>query len=74
MTPKSPCTDVCQFDPHMRWCAGCGRTLEEIRSWRKLTPFRQRVILNELERRMTWLRAEAEVSSARRADPADDNS
>ena len=55
MTLKSPCTDICQYDPRMHWCIGCGRTLEEIRSWRKLTPFRQRVVLTDLPRRMTRL-------------------
>lgn len=67
MTVKSPCTDVCQFDPRSHWCAGCGRTGEEIKSWRKMTPYRQRVVLGDLGRRMMRLRAEADAGIVRPA-------
>ncbi|MCB8829882.1 DUF1289 domain-containing protein, partial [Escherichia coli] len=26
MNNKSPCTDLCRFDPRNKWCLGCGRT------------------------------------------------
>lgn len=61
MTVKSPCTDVCQFDRRSHWCAGCGRTGEEIKFWRKMTPYRQRVVLGDLRRRLMRLRVEAEA-------------
>lgn len=32
----SPCNDVCQVDPALGWCRGCGRTLEEIAAWSAL--------------------------------------
>ena len=54
---KSPCTDICQYDPKTRWCAGCGRTADEIKSWRKMTPYRQRVVLMDLDRRMVRVQA-----------------
>ena len=65
MTLKSPCTDICQFDPRTRWCAGCGRTVDEIKSWRKMTPYRQRVVLTDLGRRMTRMRAGADAGGIR---------
>lgn len=64
MTLKSPCTDICQFDPRNQWCAGCGRTADEIKSWRKMTPYRQRVVLSDLPRRMTRLHDEDRILKA----------
>ena len=62
MTLKSPCIDVCQIDARTRWCSGCGRTAEEIASWRKMTPYRQRVVLSDLGRRLGRLRAAVDAS------------
>ncbi len=55
MKDQSPCTDVCQFDPVKKWCVGCGRTVDEIRAWRKLTPFRKTALANELKLRLRRL-------------------
>ncbi len=52
MTLKSPCVDICRIDARTRWCAGCGRTVEEIKGWQKMTPFRQRAVLADLGRRL----------------------
>lgn len=65
MTLKSPCVDICQIDARTHWCAGCGRTEEEITSWRKMTPYRQRVVLAELGRRLVRLRAGVGASGAK---------
>ena len=51
----SPCTSVCQYDPRQTWCAGCGRTAEEIKTWRKLSPFYRTRLVEELKRRMAKL-------------------
>ncbi|MCB8878844.1 DUF1289 domain-containing protein [Acidisoma cellulosilytica] len=40
-TKPSPCTGLCEFDGRTGWCLGCGRTIPEIRAWRKLTPYRR---------------------------------
>lgn len=63
MTLKSPCIDVCLIDARTRWCSGCGRTVEEIASWRKMTPYRQRVVLADLGRRLGRLRAGIDASA-----------
>lgn len=52
MKNDSPCTDVCGFDPRNKQCVGCGRTKEEIKTWRKLSPFRRTALMIELKRRM----------------------
>lgn len=50
MKLKSPCIDACRIDTRSHWCTGCGRTVE-------MTPYRQRSVLADLERRVTRLRA-----------------
>lgn len=54
----TPCTKRCSFTARAP-CEGCGRSLEEIRSWKKLTPFRRTAIERELPARMRRLGAVA---------------
>ncbi|WP_244477084.1 DUF1289 domain-containing protein [Methylobacterium sp. Leaf117] len=51
-----PCTGVCRFDGRTGWCLGCGRTVPEIRAWRKSTPFRRTALARELPRRVLQVR------------------
>ncbi|WP_354404479.1 DUF1289 domain-containing protein [Methylobacterium radiotolerans] len=37
MRKDDPCIGVCQWDGRTGWCLGCGRTVPEIRAWRKMT-------------------------------------
>ena len=55
MTAKSPCIDICRFNPATGWCEGCGRTRNETVEWRKLSPYRRRAVERELDRRMAKL-------------------
>lgn len=55
MKNDSPCTDICQYDPRKKWCIGCGRTTEEIKTWRKLSPFQKTNVVADLKRRMLKL-------------------
>jgi len=57
MALKSPCVDACAINARTGWCAGCGRTVEEITSWRTMTPDRQRTVMADLPRRLRRLRA-----------------
>ncbi len=47
-----PCISVCEFDGRTGYCFGCGRTMEDIRAWKKLTPFRREALRRELPRRV----------------------
>lgn len=58
MKKDNPCISVCEFDGRTGWCLGCGRTILEIREWRKLTPYRRTALLRELPRRVKQLRTE----------------
>ncbi|GJE47019.1 hypothetical protein GOFOIKOB_0038 [Methylobacterium tardum] len=53
MKKDDPCISVCQFDGRTGWCVGCGRTVQEIRTWRKMTPYRRTALTRELPRRVT---------------------
>lgn len=57
MSARSPCVDVCRTDAATAWCAGCGRTTNEIRAWRKLTPYQRVAVMFDLGRRLRHLRA-----------------
>ena len=56
MKTGDPCTSVCQFDGRTGWCFGCGRTVPEIRAWKKMTPFRRTALLRELPRRVRQIK------------------
>jgi predicted Fe-S protein YdhL (DUF1289 family) len=53
---ESPCIDICRFDGRTGWCVGCGRTVPEIRTWRKMQPRARQVIGKDLKRRLDRLR------------------
>jgi len=47
--PTSPCIDVCRLDSNDR-CVGCGRTLDEIARWSRMSEDEQRAVLERLRR------------------------
>lgn len=65
MKKDDPCISVCQFDGKTGWCLGCGRTVPEIRVWKKLTPFRMTALVRKLPRRVDQL---AKASDGDQAD------
>lgn len=52
MKKDAPCIGVCQWDGRTGRCLGCGRTVPEIRAWRKMTPYRKTALARELPRRV----------------------
>lgn len=60
MKIEKPCTDIRQFDPRKKWCGGCGRTIEETRAWRKMSPYHRTALAKELRLRMKRLGTVAE--------------
>lgn len=55
MSKDDPCVGVCQWYGRTGWCLGCGRTVPEIKAWRKSSPFRRTALLRELPRRLAQL-------------------
>ncbi|MEM6382476.1 MAG: DUF1289 domain-containing protein [Pseudomonadota bacterium] len=50
--PLSPCIQVCRIDPMLRLCLGCGRTMDEIGRWAKLTDPQRRKVMGILPTRL----------------------
>jgi predicted Fe-S protein YdhL (DUF1289 family) len=56
----SPCVRVCAIEPATGLCAGCGRSLEQIARWARMTDEERRRIMNELSDRRSQARRSAE--------------
>lgn len=57
---SSPCIRICVIDPASQLCEGCGRTLQEIAQWSRLSESERRAIMATLEERLSSLRADAD--------------
>ena len=66
MKKDDPCISVCQFDGKTGWCVGCGRTVLEIRAWRKMTPYRRTALARELPRRVGQVASATDVPDVSR--------
>ncbi|OYW19329.1 DUF1289 domain-containing protein [Phenylobacterium sp.] len=55
MKSGDPCISVCSFDGRSGWCIGCGRTVPEIRAWRKMQPRARQMMSKDLKRRVDRL-------------------
>jgi predicted Fe-S protein YdhL (DUF1289 family) len=47
--PSSPCMNICVLDVE-RVCTGCGRTLDEIERWGRMSAVEQWAVIARLER------------------------
>ena len=50
--PSSPCMNVCVLDSE-RVCVGCGRTLDEIARWGRMSAAEQWAVIARLDRAQT---------------------
>lgn len=56
----SPCISVCVLDPVSELCEGCGRSLDEISQWSRMTEDERRAVMARLRERLEGLaRADA---------------
>ena len=46
---SSPCIKICVIDPASKLCQGCGRTLQEIAQWSRLSEAERLAIMARLE-------------------------
>ncbi|MGE0767149.1 MAG: DUF1289 domain-containing protein [Hyphomicrobiaceae bacterium] len=49
---ETPCIGICNLDATSGFCTGCGRTMNEIASWSRLSPEQRRKIMSELAGRI----------------------
>ncbi|WP_091830885.1 DUF1289 domain-containing protein [Bosea lupini] len=50
---SSPCIKICVMDPASKLCQGCGRTLQEIAQWSRLSEAERLAIMAMLETRLS---------------------
>lgn len=62
---KSPCTALCTLIPGTQICAGCYRTVEEIRDWLYYDDTQKTAVVSELDARRGEWSAVAEARFAR---------
>jgi predicted Fe-S protein YdhL (DUF1289 family) len=43
--PRSPCVGTCRLEEDGAACAGCGRTLDEIRRWTRMSDVEKRAVI-----------------------------
>ena len=67
---RSPCVKVCVIHPEARICAGCMRTVEEIRDWSRMSSEERERIMAELPGRAPRLARRRGGRAARWARPA----
>ena len=52
-TISSPCIKICVIDPVSKLCQGCGRTLQEIAQWSRLSEAERLAIMATLDERLS---------------------
>ena len=45
---ESPCINICQIDRETRTCKGCGRTIDQITQWTRMTDEERTAIIKSL--------------------------
>ncbi|MGD1885747.1 MAG: DUF1289 domain-containing protein [Cohaesibacteraceae bacterium] len=58
----SPCNAICRIDPLTQLCMGCGRTMDEIGRWSKLSDEQRRQVMGLLPSRMRKLVRQREAA------------
>ncbi|MBS7810321.1 DUF1289 domain-containing protein [Roseococcus pinisoli] len=56
-----PCIKVCRYDDDSGWCLGCGMSVREKKSWKRVEGYRA-AILESLPARLAALAAEGFVT------------
>jgi predicted Fe-S protein YdhL (DUF1289 family) len=58
---QSPCINVCAIDAGTGLCSGCGRSLDEIARWARMTDAERQRVMRELPARSVQARKAAEI-------------
>ncbi|HEY4918962.1 MAG TPA: DUF1289 domain-containing protein [Xanthobacteraceae bacterium] len=56
---ESPCNRVCTLDPDTDLCLGCGRSLDEITAWTRMSDAERTRVLADCGRRLARVPAKA---------------
>jgi predicted Fe-S protein YdhL (DUF1289 family) len=64
---ESPCVRICMIHPESRLCLGCGRSVDEISRWSRMSSEERREIMAELPSRSAGPKRRSGGADARRA-------
>ena len=56
---ETPCIKICTLDPKSGLCLGCGRTVDEIAGWARLSSEERMRVMNGLQSRLDTLAGNA---------------
>ena len=59
---ETPCVKICTLDAGSAACVGCGRTIDEIARWTRMSPAERTRIMAELPARLAANRDAAVVT------------
>ncbi len=59
---ETPCEKICTLDAQRKLCLGCGRTVDEIAAWGRLSPAERRRVMNELPERLAAFNASQKLA------------
>jgi predicted Fe-S protein YdhL (DUF1289 family) len=60
----SPCINICSIEPSSGFCAGCGRTIEEIAGWAAFSDEERHALMYRLPARMKAIQSAASRATA----------
>jgi predicted Fe-S protein YdhL (DUF1289 family) len=61
---ETPCIKICTLDPRSGLCLGCGRSVDEIAGWSRLSGDERAKIMNVLRDRLEKLDDNASIPHA----------
>lgn len=61
---ETPCIKICTLDPKSGLCRGCGRSVDEIAGWTRLSSAERARIMATLRQRLDSLDDEAAIPGA----------
>ena len=59
---ETPCVKICTLDAGRGLCLGCGRTVEEIAAWARLTAAERRRVMDALPERLARFKASQKLA------------
>ncbi len=65
MTIETPCVKICTLDARAGLCLGCGRTIDEIAGWGRMSAAERHDIMAALPDRLAALRLDEVAEIAR---------
>ena len=57
--PSTPCVNICKLDDATKLCLGCGRTVEEIVAWGRMSEVDRLALMAALPERLRQMQTDS---------------